>query len=71
MCIQGVYNMYTRCIHGVCKVYSMCIKGKLNFLTDINCFRLAFDGDEAPDLLKECYIRDIHCISSLLKMYFR
>ena len=33
--------------------------------------RLAFDGDEPPDLLKECYIRDIHCISSLLKMYFR
>ncbi|KAJ7373464.1 Rho GTPase-activating protein 32 [Desmophyllum pertusum] len=39
--------------------------------SNIQKLRLAFDGDEPPDLLKDCYIRDIHCISSLLKMYFR
>lgn len=39
--------------------------------SNIQKLRLAFDGEEPPDLLKECYLRDIHCISSLLKMYFR
>lgn len=39
--------------------------------SNIQKLRLAFDGEEPPDLLKDCYIRDIHCISSLLKMYFR
>lgn len=33
--------------------------------------RLAFDEDRVPDLTEEIYLQDIHCISSLLKMYFR
>lgn len=39
--------------------------------SNIQKLRFAFDGEEPPDLLKDCYLRDIHCISSLLKMYFR
>ena len=34
-------------------------------------YRLAFDEDRVPDLTEEIYLQDIHCISSLLKMYFR
>eukprot|EP00794_Sanderia_malayensis_P011263 gene11263-12443_t len=33
--------------------------------------RLAFDNEEPPNLTEIRYIHDIHCISSLLKTYFR
>ncbi|XP_065055812.1 GTPase-activating protein CdGAPr-like isoform X2 [Rhopilema esculentum] len=33
--------------------------------------RLAFDNEEPPDLSESRYLHDIHCISSLLKTYFR
>ncbi|XP_048588973.1 rho GTPase-activating protein 32 isoform X2 [Nematostella vectensis] len=37
----------------------------------IQKLRFLFDGDEPPELDDEYYLRDVHCISSLLKMYFR
>ncbi|XP_078325765.1 uncharacterized protein LOC111123483 isoform X4 [Crassostrea virginica] len=39
--------------------------------SNIQKLRLAFDEDRVPDLTEEIYLQDIHCISSLLKMYFR
>ncbi|XP_035827001.1 serine-rich adhesin for platelets [Aplysia californica] len=39
--------------------------------SNIQKLRLAFDEDRVPDLTEECYLQDIHSISSLLKMYFR
>ncbi|GFS15303.1 rho gtpase activating protein 32, partial [Elysia marginata] len=39
--------------------------------SNIQKLRLAFDEDRVPDLTDECYLQDIHSISSLLKMYFR
>ncbi|XP_031559781.1 rho GTPase-activating protein 32-like isoform X2 [Actinia tenebrosa] len=37
----------------------------------IQKLRLAFDADSPPDLRSEFYLRDVHCISALCKMYFR
>ncbi|XP_067676921.1 uncharacterized protein [Haliotis asinina] len=39
--------------------------------SNIQKLRLAFDEDRVPDLTADCYLQDIHSISSLLKMYFR
>ncbi|CAG5118300.1 unnamed protein product, partial [Candidula unifasciata] len=39
--------------------------------SNIQKLRLAFDEDRVPDLTDDCYLQDIHSISSLLKMYFR
>ena len=30
-----------------------------------------FDGERSPDLQKDVYLQDIHCVSSLCKAYFR
>jgi len=35
------------------------------------CCRREFDDDRVPMLTDDIYVRDIHSISSLLKMYFR
>ena len=37
------------------------------------CFSLSndFDEEKLPDLYSDVYMQDIHCISSLLKAYFR
>ncbi|XP_076325636.1 uncharacterized protein LOC143233352 isoform X2 [Tachypleus tridentatus] len=39
--------------------------------SNIQKLRLAFDEDRAPDLHDEAILQDIHCVASLLKMYFR
>ncbi|CAL1265806.1 unnamed protein product [Larinioides sclopetarius] len=39
--------------------------------SNIQKLRLAFDEDRVPNLLDEAIIQDIHCVASLLKMYFR
>lgn len=33
--------------------------------------RSEFDNDASPDLHKDVYLQDIHCVSSLCKAYFR
>ncbi|TSP09119.1 Rho GTPase-activating protein 30 [Bagarius yarrelli] len=33
--------------------------------------RSEFDNESAPDLYKDVYLQDIHCVSSLCKAYFR
>lgn len=30
-----------------------------------------FDSEQIPDLTKDIYIQDIHCVGSLCKLYFR
>uniref|UniRef100_A0A3B5MIA0 Rho-GAP domain-containing protein n=1 Tax=Xiphophorus couchianus TaxID=32473 RepID=A0A3B5MIA0_9TELE len=30
-----------------------------------------FDSEQIPDLTKDVYIQDIHCVGSLCKLYFR
>lgn len=42
-------------------------------LTDdsLLCFRNTFDEDRVPELTEDLFVQDVHCISSLLKMYFR
>ncbi|XP_076366943.1 LOW QUALITY PROTEIN: uncharacterized protein LOC143255339 [Tachypleus tridentatus] len=39
--------------------------------SNIQKLRLGFDEDRAPDLSDEAILQDVHCVASLLKMYFR
>nr|XP_056709427.1 rho GTPase-activating protein 30 [Euleptes europaea] len=39
--------------------------------SNIQKLRLEFDTDRLPDLNKDIYLQDIHCVSSLCKAYFR
>ncbi|XP_060109370.1 rho GTPase-activating protein 30 isoform X2 [Heteronotia binoei] len=39
--------------------------------SNIQKLRLEFDTDRCPDLNKDIYLQDIHCVSSLCKAYFR
>ncbi|XP_015263819.1 PREDICTED: rho GTPase-activating protein 30 [Gekko japonicus] len=39
--------------------------------SNIQKLRLEFDTDRCPDLNKDLYLQDIHCVSSLCKAYFR
>ncbi|XP_060901338.1 rho GTPase-activating protein 30 [Labrus mixtus] len=39
--------------------------------SNIQKLRGEFEGDGAPDLNKDLYLQDIHCVSSLCKAYFR
>lgn len=33
--------------------------------------RQEFSSEQCPDLTKEVYLQDIHCVGSLCKLYFR
>lgn len=35
------------------------------------CCRQEFGLDQCPDLTREIYLQDIHCVGSLCKLYFR
>lgn len=37
----------------------------------VSCIRHEFDSEQIPDLTKDVYIQDIHCVGSLCKLYFR
>ncbi|KAM9264379.1 rho GTPase-activating protein 30 [Morus bassanus] len=39
--------------------------------SNIQRLRQEFDSDRSPDLQKDVYLQDIHCVSSLCKAYFR
>uniref|UniRef100_V9KL68 Rho GTPase-activating protein 32-like protein n=1 Tax=Callorhinchus milii TaxID=7868 RepID=V9KL68_CALMI len=39
--------------------------------SNIQKLRHEFDSDQVPDLTREVYMQDIHCVSSLCKLYFR
>uniref|UniRef100_A0A8D2J108 Rho-GAP domain-containing protein n=1 Tax=Varanus komodoensis TaxID=61221 RepID=A0A8D2J108_VARKO len=39
--------------------------------SNIQKLRLEFDAERSPDLNKDVYLQDIHCVSSLCKAYFR
>ncbi|XP_042895156.1 uncharacterized protein [Parasteatoda tepidariorum] len=39
--------------------------------SNIQKLRIAFDEDRVPNLVDEAILQDIHCVASLLKMYFR
>ncbi|XP_074927223.1 rho GTPase-activating protein 30 isoform X3 [Chelonoidis abingdonii] len=39
--------------------------------SNIQKLRQEFDSDRCPDLNKDVYLQDIHCVSSLCKAYFR
>uniref|UniRef100_UPI003AAE2B63 LOW QUALITY PROTEIN: rho GTPase-activating protein 30 n=1 Tax=Centroberyx gerrardi TaxID=166262 RepID=UPI003AAE2B63 len=39
--------------------------------SNIQKLRSEFDSDGSPDLNKDLYLQDIHCVSSLCKAYFR
>ncbi|XP_063002171.1 rho GTPase-activating protein 30 isoform X2 [Elgaria multicarinata webbii] len=39
--------------------------------SNIQKLRQEFDTDRSPDLNKDVYLQDIHCVSSLCKAYFR
>ncbi|XP_034557953.1 uncharacterized protein si:dkeyp-68b7.12 [Notolabrus celidotus] len=39
--------------------------------SNIQKLRGEFEGDGSPDLNKDLYLQDIHCVSSLCKAYFR
>ncbi|CAM9761360.1 unnamed protein product, partial [Lampetra fluviatilis] len=39
--------------------------------SNIQKLRHEFDSEHVPDLMKEAFLQDIHCVSSLCKLYFR
>ncbi|XP_040390539.1 rho GTPase-activating protein 32 isoform X6 [Cygnus olor] len=39
--------------------------------SNIQKLRHEFDSEQIPDLTKDTYIQDIHCVGSLCKLYFR
>uniref|UniRef100_H3B599 Rho GTPase activating protein 31 n=1 Tax=Latimeria chalumnae TaxID=7897 RepID=H3B599_LATCH len=39
--------------------------------SNIQRLRQEFGSDQCPDLTREVYLQDIHCVGSLCKMYFR
>ncbi|CAB3985921.1 rho GTPase-activating 32-like [Paramuricea clavata] len=39
--------------------------------TNVQKIRLMFDSEESPNLEQDCFLRDIHCLGNVLKMYFR
>ncbi|CAN8199210.1 unnamed protein product [Coccothraustes coccothraustes] len=39
--------------------------------SNIQKLRHEFDSEQIPDLTKDIYIQDIHCVGSLCKLYFR
>uniref|UniRef100_A0A8C7TV14 Rho GTPase-activating protein 32 n=1 Tax=Oncorhynchus mykiss TaxID=8022 RepID=A0A8C7TV14_ONCMY len=39
--------------------------------SNIQKLRHEFDSEQIPDLTKDVYIQDIHCVGSLCKLYFR
>ncbi|XP_069492025.1 rho GTPase-activating protein 31 [Ambystoma mexicanum] len=39
--------------------------------SNIQKLRQEFGSDQGPDLTKEVYLQDIHCVGSLCKLYFR
>ncbi|KAJ8368284.1 hypothetical protein SKAU_G00083120 [Synaphobranchus kaupii] len=39
--------------------------------SNIQKLRHEFDSEQIPDLTKDMYIQDIHCVGSLCKLYFR
>ncbi|KAJ8257028.1 hypothetical protein COCON_G00191800 [Conger conger] len=39
--------------------------------SNIQKLRHEFDSEQIPDLTKDLYIQDIHCVGSLCKLYFR
>lgn len=40
-------------------------------LFDTLSTRHEFDSENVPDLTKDMYMQDIHCVGSLCKLYFR
>lgn len=43
----------------------------LPFLTALHLPRQEFEAERKPDLRRDVYLQDIHCVSSLCKAYFR
>ncbi|NXR30881.1 RHG31 protein, partial [Zosterops hypoxanthus] len=39
--------------------------------SNIQKLRQEFVSDQCPDLTREVYLQDIHCVGSLCKLYFR
>ncbi|XP_061596635.1 rho GTPase-activating protein 32 isoform X3 [Cololabis saira] len=39
--------------------------------SNIQKLRHEFDSEQVPDLTKDVYVQDIHCVGSLCKLYFR
>lgn len=43
----------------------------LPLLTTLHLPRQEFEAERKPDLRRDVYLQDIHCVSSLCKAYFR
>lgn len=41
------------------------------FVFRLFLIRHEFDSENIPDLTKDVYMQDIHCVGSLCKLYFR
>ena len=55
-----------------CAICGYCSNVGLTDCRHIDVFcRLMFDSEESPILEQDCFLRDIHCVGNVLKMYFR
>lgn len=49
----------------------MCMTMTYVLLLHLIPIRHEFDSENVPDLTKDVYMQDIHCVGSLCKLYFR
>lgn len=49
----------------------MCMNMTYVLLLHLIPIRHEFDSENVPDLTKDVYMQDIHCVGSLCKLYFR
>lgn len=52
-------------------LYSSHISPTPALLTTLHLPRQEFEAERKPDLRRDVYLQDIHCVSSLCKAYFR
>lgn len=49
----------------------ICMTMSSVLLLHLILIRHEFDSENVPDLTKDMYMQDIHCVGSLCKLYFR
>lgn len=52
-------------------MFFICMTMNSVLLLHLILIRHEFDSENVPDLTKDMYIQDIHCVGSLCKLYFR
>lgn len=64
--------VHVKAVVGWCFCSNLVKLPRIGLHLSFSCFfRHEFDSEQIPDLTKDVYIQDIHCVGSLCKLYFR